>query len=214
MSPVQLARRIHAEAGMVERWLAGAERPGPDLLGKLARVLGVSPEYFAGGDLHIHVNAEDMQVRKAFWGAGDDRHEPVPAKERHSHRVPVVSWARAGEGGNFGDGAHPISEWLDINCPDPNAYALILEGDSMVPEFKPADRVICMPNTTAQNGDVVVAQVARSGDVLFKICHLTGPQSQAVCLTSYNPAYPPLEYRREEFSFIHPVHSLFRVRQR
>ncbi len=127
-----------------------------------------------------------------------------------TQRVPVVSWAHAGEGGNYGDLAEQLGEWIDSDCKDPNAYALIIEGDSMEPKFSASDRVIFLPNQEPANGDVVVARVERSGDVFFKLFHTFGTKGEMVRLTSFNPAYPPLEFARREFRFIHPMHSLMR----
>lgn len=138
---------------------------------------------------------------------------PAP-KLSPTHGVPVVSWARAGMGTNFHDVAEQIDEWLETDSKDPNAYALIIEGDSMMPEFKPGDRVIFEPNLEAQNGDVVVARLYDTGQVYFKLFHLAGPVGDQVRLTSFNPAYPPLEYPKQAFRFIHPMRSMVRYRRR
>ncbi|HEY1172930.1 MAG TPA: S24 family peptidase [Verrucomicrobiae bacterium] len=153
------------------------------------------------------------------WFYGDDSTAPraLAAQwqaEGKSHSVPVVSWASAGQGGDFADLSAQIDEYLNSDCQDPNAYALILEGDSMTPEFKSGDRVIFLPNEQPRNGDVVVARLEESGDVLFKLYHTYGPNNEMVRLTSYNPVYPSLEYRRDQFRFIHPMHSLIRYRRR
>lgn len=74
-------------------------------------------------------------------------------------RVPVVSWAKAGLGGNFKNLAFQIDEWIDTDCRDSDAYALIIEGDSMLPEFK-RNRIGFMPNVEPRNGDIVVAMLS------------------------------------------------------
>ena len=124
--------------------------------------------------------------------------------------VPIISWASAGKGGNYHDLEDYLDEQIKSDCPDPNAYGLIIEGDSMETEFKRGDRIVVSPGAEAQNGDVVVARLAKDGGVLFKVMHLSGKNLQTVRLTSYNPAYPPLEFQKREFRFIHPVFSMLR----
>lgn len=159
--------------------------------------------------------------RPIAWFFGDDSSVPRALAAQwqaegvtKSQSIPVVSWASAGQGGDYGDLAAQIDEFINSDCKDPNSYALILEGDSMTPEFKPGDRVIFMPNEQPRNGDVVVARLAEGGDVFFKLYHSYGPNNEMVRLTSYNHVYPPLEFRRDQFRFIHPMHSMVRHRRR
>ena len=136
-------------------------------------------------------------------------------KDKPTRKVPVVSWASAGAGGNFSDLEEQIDEYLETDCKDPNAYALIIEGDSMEPRFLAGDRVIFMPNSAPQNGNVVVARLKKDGQVLLKVYHTFGPHAEMVRLTSFNHrVYPPLEYHAGDFRFIHPVHSTVRRERR
>jgi len=166
------------------------------MLRKLTTLLDVSISYLMGESESEPPNFSAEALRDA-----------PPSKTR---RVPVVSWARAGVGGNFHDLADQIEEYLDSETHDPNAYALIIEGDSMMPKFEPGDRIVFEPNRQPQNGDVVVARLFENGHVYFKLFHLFGGTNEMVRLTSFNPAYPPLEYPRSKFRFIHPMHSLVR----
>lgn len=192
----ELAERLGVSLRAVQLWESGEARPQPSKLRKLSEVL----------EIPIHALLDEASVQS-------NATQPVPANMMFPRRVPVVSWAKAGFGGDFGNLAVQIDEWLNTDCKDPNAYALIIEGDSMMPEFKPGDRVIFMPNVEPRNGDVVVARLAKTGDVFFKLFHRVGKNGEIVRLTSFNPAYPPLEYRIEEFEFIHPMHSMVRLRR-
>jgi SOS-response transcriptional repressor LexA len=157
--------------------------------------------------------------RPVAWFFGDDSSIPrsLAAQlqaEKKSQPVPVISWASAGRGGDYADLSGQIDEYLNTDCKDLNAYALILEGDSMTPEFRAGDRIVFMPNDQPKNGDVVVARLEEGGEVFFKLYHTFGPNNEMVRLTSYNPVYPSLEFRRDQFRFIHPMHSLVRHRRR
>lgn len=196
MTQSELAEKLGVSLRAVQLWEAGKSRPQPSTLRKLSETLEIP-----------------VQALFEEESAKPNATEPVPANLMFPRRVPVVSWAKAGFGGDFGNLAVQIDEWLNTDCKDPNAYALIIEGDSMMPEFKPGDRVIFMPNVEPRNGDVVVARLAKTGDVFFKLFHRIGKNGEIVRLTSFNPAYPPLEYRLEEFEFIHPMHSMVRLRR-
>lgn len=127
-----------------------------------------------------------------------------------TRRVPVVAWAIASAtlehfSGNFGDLANQIDEAVATECKDPNAYALIIEGDSMEPRFCAGDRVILAPNSEPRNGDYVVARLRETGQVLFKRFRRTGVEGKIIRLESLNPAYGPVEYPESAFRLIHPV---------
>lgn len=125
-------------------------------------------------------------------------------------RVPVVAWAIAGAyldhiGGNFSDLANQLDETVETDSKDPNAYALIIEGDSMEPRFCAGDRIITAPNYEPRNGDLVVARLRETGQVLFKRFRRTGTEGKVIRLESLNPAYGPVEYPESAFRLIHPV---------
>lgn len=191
----ELAEKLGVSLRAVQTWESGESKPQLSKLRKLSEIL----------EIPLHALVGEAVKSNAT--------QPVPASLMFPRRVPVVSWAKAGFGGDFGNLAVQIDEWLHTDCKDPNAYALIIEGDSMMPEFKPGDRVIFMPNVEPRNGDIVVARLAKTGDVFFKLFHRIGKNGEIVRLTSFNPAYPPLEYRIDEFEFIHPMHSMVRLRR-
>lgn len=192
----ELADKVGVTLRAIQLWEAGKAMPQISKLRRLSQALGVPIQWLI-----------QKEPQKGNATA------PVEIKQMFPRRVPVVSWANAGKGGDFVDLAVQIDEYLDTDCRDPNAYALIIEGDSMMPEFKPGDRVIFMPNVEPKNGDVVVARLAKTGDVFFKLFHRVGRNGEIVRLTSFNPAYPPLEYHIKEFAFIHPMHSMVRLRR-
>lgn len=92
------------------------------------------------------------------------------------------------------------------DCPDPKCFAVEFEGDSMEPKYQRGDVLMISPNSHLANGDLVLAKTVGE-DLYFKIYHRVGPQ---VLLSSYNPAYPPLELDVAEFRFIYPVWSVLR----
>lgn len=188
-----LAEKLCVSLGSVGNWESGQNQPSAKTLGRIADVLGVSISFLLGEDVLPQPN---VRVERASAAA--------------LQRVPVVSWATAGAGGNFSDCAEQIEEHLESDTKDANAYALIIEGDSMMPKFEPGDRVVFEPNRQAANGDIVVARVAADGHVYFKLFHTFGARAEMVRLNSFNPAFPPLEFPLKAFRFIHPMHSMLR----
>jgi phage repressor protein C with HTH and peptisase S24 domain len=187
---------------------------------EIAAAVGVRPTYFSqlmNGRAPSEKLAKAVQLlvfqknsqSKTSGAAASPVPEPEPAKAA-AHRVPVVAWAVATAlldhyGGNFSDLANQLDETVGTDCKDPNAYALIIEGDSMEPRFCAGDRVIVAPNFEPRNGDYVVARLRETGQVLFKRFRRTGTEGKVIRLESLNPAYGPVEFPEDAFRLIHPV---------
>jgi phage repressor protein C with HTH and peptisase S24 domain len=107
------------------------------------------------------------------------------------------------------DLAHQIMETVETDCRDPNAFAMIIEGDSMEPEIRAGDRVIFAPNLEPRNGEPAVVKLV-DGRVYVKTFHTTGPQGSQVRLTSINPNYVPMEFDKKDVLFVYPAWELKR----
>jgi SOS-response transcriptional repressor LexA len=136
----------------------------------------------------------------------------LPARLK-SRDIPVVSWAAAGKATDYQDLATQIDETVGSHVTDPNAFAVIIEGDSMEPEVKAGDRVVVAPNLEARNGDLVLAKLNKGG-VLLKRFKRTGPSGQTIRLESDNRDYPAAEFAAEEFAFIYPAMEFKRLMRR
>ena len=135
---------------------------------------------------------------------------PPPTSAR---RVPIVSWAAAGSAKDYQDLANQIDELVETNSRDPNAFSVIIEGDSMEHRFYAGDRVIFAPNLEPRKGDAVLAKLT-DGRVLFKWFHRTGAEGQKIRLSSENPNYAPMELSKEDFQFIYPAWEVKRLLRR
>ncbi len=191
----EMAQLLDVSGNYIYLLESGTNKPGPKMLRRLEEV-----------ELELESKSKDGFFRPNLM-------RPVTSVKIDARNAPVVSWATAGQGGNFADLASQIDEFVTTDSRDANAYALIIEGDSMMPKFEPGDRVVFMPNVEPQNGDVVVARVEATGDVYFKVFHIVGQKNELVRLTSYNPVYPPLEFARKDFRFIHPMYEMRRRRR-
>ena len=117
--------------------------------------------------------------------------------------LPVLSWTQAGQVIEHGEMPRDWDEVVPSDVSDERAFGVRLRGDSMEPKFSDGDIAILLPSIAPTNGETVVANLKEEG-VLCKIMHVQLDKN-LVALSSYNPAYPPTEYRRDEFHWIFPV---------
>lgn len=192
-----LAAELGVSLGSVGNWESEQNIPAPGTLRKFADFFEVSPAYLLGEPESVKYSVTEKHPSELREG-----------EMEQGQFAPVVSWASAGSGGDYEDLADFMKEWVKTDCKDPNKYALIIDGDSMVEKFLPGDRIVLAPNEEARNGDHVVARL-RTGEAYFKLYHYD-PNNDIVKLTSYHPAYPAMEYKRSDFRFIHPVWEMRR----
>jgi phage repressor protein C with HTH and peptisase S24 domain len=110
-----------------------------------------------------------------------------PPKRR---QIPLIGFAQAGKGGYFDDSGFPIGgSWDEIDAPgivDQNAYAVEIQGDSMLPVYREGDIVIVSPSTSIRKGDRVIVKTS-DGQVMAKI--LQRQSAKTVELASFNPEH-------------------------
>jgi SOS-response transcriptional repressor LexA len=152
-------------------------------------------------------NQNPISISRTFPGLAMT---PAPTSAR---RVPIVSWAAAGSAKDYQDLANQIDELVETNSRDPNAFSVIIEGDSMENKFYAGDRVVFAPNLEPRNGDAVLAKLT-DGRVFFKWYHRTGPEGQKIKLSSENQNYAPMEFSKEDFQFIYPAWEVKRLLRR
>jgi phage repressor protein C with HTH and peptisase S24 domain len=126
--------------------------------------------------------------------------------------LPILSWAQAGQAHDFEQLPSDWAETVPSDVTDEHAFGFRLRGDSMEPKLSEGDIAILLPSTAATNGEIVVANVRDQG-VLCKIMHVQLDKN-LIKLSSYNPAYPPTEYHRDEFHWIFPVAAIVKQLRR
>ena len=107
-----------------------------------------------------------------------------------TQRIPVIGFAQAGDNGYFDDAGYPTgSGWEEIVFPDigdPNAYSLMVSGDSMEPLYRDGDRIIISPVANIRGGDRVIVKTGK-GEIMAK--ELVRRTAQRIELRSINPEY-------------------------
>lgn len=134
--------------------------------------------------------------------------EAVPFKTSGS--IPLMGETAAGPDGFYDDSNVPRIQEAEEFVPrpedlrDPNAYALrinLINGDSMMPYFRPTDVVIASPMQTVVNNDKAIVKL-RDGRVLFKVIRF---KEDHIELISANPEYKTITIKTEELVFAHKV---------
>lgn len=126
--------------------------------------------------------------------------------------VPVRSWAQAGAGTGVDSEELPL-EWqkrVATDCPDEQAFAVEIQGDSMEPKFFPGDIAVLMPTHQPRNNSLVVARLVNEG-IVFKVFTAREQSSMRVCsFTSYNPVFQPIEVPQGSVLWNFPVYQIIR----
>lgn len=117
--------------------------------------------------------------------------------------LPLLGLAQAGADGFFDDAGLPTGEgWDQTELPRAaeGRFSLEIAGDSMVPLYRPGDRVIVDPTqSVVRKGDRVVFRTSTGETIAKEILAL---DSRSVTLGSINPAYPPRTLSRREVAWM------------
>jgi SOS-response transcriptional repressor LexA len=124
--------------------------------------------------------------------------------------VPVRSWAQAGAGVDYEELALDWQKQVATDCPDDQAFAVEIQGDSMEPKFFQGDIAILMPAHQPRNGSLVVARLDHEG-VVFKVFTARNQSPKRTCsFTSYNPVFQPIEVLESSVVWNFPVYQIIR----
>lgn len=113
---------------------------------------------------------------------------PAPRSRLPPRDIPVISWVQAGEWQAVSDPYQPgyADEWVETSATkSPNAFALVVSGDSMEPEFRDGDIITVDPDRQPVSGSYVV--VKNGHEATFKQFVRDGA---SVFLKPLNDRYP------------------------
>lgn len=135
---------------------------------------------------------------------------PVPGTSRIT-ALPVLTIPAARELTSPAQAAFAATEHFAFSVTDPDAFALRLTGDAMLPQHHDGELAILYPHSLPHTGNRVIARLSDSlgGDVLFRI-YSTADHGHSIVLSSLNPLYPPVTLSPEEITWIYPVASTVR----
>jgi phage repressor protein C with HTH and peptisase S24 domain len=177
-----------------------------------AQILKVSRSYFSQIEQGKRNPSKKLQARFDIASRATSHSGNVEGRAPRLRTIPILSWAQAGEATAFEQIPSDWDEFVPSDVADERAFGVRLRGDSMEPKFSDGDIAILLPSTAPTNGEIVVANIRNQG-ALCKIMHVQ-LDKKLVKLSSYNPAYPPTEYHRDEFNWIYPVAAIIKQLRR
>ncbi len=203
---VELADAAGVTKGTVSQWLDG-------------KIKSIKLEYAVGIQKRYGYNAVWLVMgegEKKLGAAGFNNVAPAQVGTR---RIPLISSVQAGRMTEAVDPFPPggAFEYLltDLELSE-CAFALEIDGDSMLPEFHPGDRVIVDPAVRARPGDCVVAKNGRE-EATFKKYRARGVGAdgqEAFELVPLNPDYPTISSEHEHVRIIGVMVEHRRYRRR
>ncbi|MBY0243025.1 MAG: helix-turn-helix domain-containing protein [Burkholderiaceae bacterium] len=175
-----LADRIGVSWQTVQLWeKEGGTAPNRSRIEKVAKELGVTPAWLLNGD---------PEPMTPF-----DKNVTPSSMSRRA--IPVISAIQAGLAREITEPYVPGDGYATIYADDEYskwAFGLDIEGDSMLPEFQPGDRVIIEPEWIPRPGEYVAAKNGRQ-EATFKKYRQRGIDSNGndvFELVPLNPDYP------------------------
>jgi len=142
MTQQQLGDKIGANKASISQWENGVYTPDAKNLSELAKALSVS----------------------VFWlmdGKGESAGQNMEIAQPDIHRIPVISYVQAGvwtapnEIREYDGNVAYITTDLELG---ERAFAIVIQGRSMEPEFVEGDMVLIDPDEPLHPGDFVVAK--------------------------------------------------------
>lgn len=134
---------------------------------------------------------------------GRDDSAPSGRLPVQASSVPMVGFAQAGAGGFFDDAGFPEGHgWDLVELPAQardGAYALQVQGDSMLPLYRNGDVLIVEPEASIRRGDRVVVKTT-TGEVMAKV--LARRTAERIELQSLNEAHAPRTIMAREIEWV------------
>lgn len=157
---------------------------------------------YESGNPHPPAEFLDKLLKLEVTLGVEDSTDVQSASDRVEARfIPVVGWAHAGEAGNYEELPSDWQQRVPTECRDPQAFAVLLEGESMEPKWSAGDMLILQPGCQPYSGCLAVCRFKDDGVVFRRVEFLP----DEVRLIALNPAYPTTSYPRESFSWIYPL---------
>jgi len=181
-----VAERFGISSQAISQWESDRTRPDSQKLATLARMFNIRLEWLL--DEAGPIVPDELS----------------PAAEvRHTTRVPVIDRVQAGDWTEVEDpfSVGAADEFLQTDLEvSSSTFALVIEGRSMEPEFRPGDKVIIDPTVRPRPGDFVVAKRDDDQDATFKKYRLRSQDDkgrEVIELTPVNPDWPTLMIDRD-----------------
>lgn len=202
LTQAAVAKHFDVNRVSVTQWEGDVTMPEADKFGRLAKLLGGSPEWYLTGQgtaPHLADDTIPAPIPNAMIG------EKVTEAGR---KIPVYGQAVGGVDGEFLMNGNKL---FDVLCPPSispaaNAYAVQISGESMEPRYFDGEIAFIDPKRRVQKGDFVVAQVQfeEHGPPLAYVKRFLRHNANELVLEQFNPA-KELRFPHENVVSVHFV---------
>ena len=183
----------------------------------LARALKVTPQAVSGwlrtgriDKTKIPEVARELGVTSDYLLAGEMGHQNVVEPDLGLRRVPVISYVQAGELAEATD-PFPVGGafrhvYATVQCSD-CTFALEVEGDSMLPDFREGDVIFVDPMVRPKPGQFVIAKNCEE-KATFKKYRPRGVDengNEVFELLPLNPDFASIDSQRQHMTIIGTV---------
>ncbi len=186
----RLSAQVNVAARTLQRWEKNEQVPDSNYLVKVAKYIGVRPEWLLTGQGDMYPTLPTKS-------------KIIPLYKEHILQkinlveIPLYASVPAGRTAAM---FHPdfVERYVTVdNIKDPNAFALVVKGNSMSPKIEDGDIVVVSPQLEARSGDICVVRV-NDEDVLKKV----KIEDQHIHLIPLNPDFEPVTVRRRDVMFV------------
>jgi repressor LexA len=189
-----LAMKIGVVTRTLQRWEKGEQFPPADAVLLLARHTGVRNEWLLSGEGEMYHKPQPSRKNVI------PLHPDALIKPMNLVSIPLFSSVPAGKAAQRFQAEH-VERYVTVdNIRDPEAFALVVKGNSMSPKIENGDIVVVSPRNDARSGDICVIRV-NDEDVLKKI----KIEDQYIHLIPLNPSFEPVTVRKRDVSFVGKV---------
>ncbi len=169
----ELSRKTGLTQVAIRNYMRGIKVPNSQALVKLSHALNTTADYLLSGS-------------------------PI-----RSDRIPLLSKIPGGSPTAFTDGEYPAGfgeEFVERgDITDANAFALIVEGDSMSPRINSGDIVIISPNTPVTSRSIAAVKIHNEEHTLKRVIFL---ESGKILLQPENEKYNPTVVDKNDVKFV------------
>lgn len=187
----RLAARLDVATRTLQRWEKGEQVPDGNYLMRLAKIMGVSPEWLLAGSGSMHSQETSEKI--------------LPLPMNRYKKVDLISLPLLSSvpGGAPSLMFHPeyVEKYITVdNVGDAGAFALEVKGNSMAPKIEDGDIIVVSPKLESRSGDICVVRVSDEDTV--KRVKVDG---QLIYLIPLNPEYEPMAVKKKDVSFMWKV---------
>ncbi len=187
--------RLSDELGVttrtLQRWEKGEQIPDAVSVLRIAESTDVQPQWILNGE-------GDIYNKKVSVSEGRFTQQRI--RNIRLQQIPLLASVPAGKPVlNFDEDVIEKNITVD-DLRDPDAFALIVKGNSMSPRIEHDDIVVVSPRHEPKNGDICVVR-ANGEDTLKRVKYEDG----FVQLIPLNTSYEPIILKKKEVDFIWKV---------